>query len=683
MKNKIFKIIILALAILLCTCLFACTYGSDTDIESGNTDTEVGGTNIDSGNTDTESGNKDTSTETGNKDTSTDTNGEGTDAGYFVASIEENKYLTAYPYVGDASVPKELEGVYYSADAPGGNPQDDGTGKIWLTLETMPSYMISNIRIAGEYSSVENVGRSVYCIHGVKSDLTVSAAISTLPTSGEKVFLDYGYGISENGTLTVTWQENPEELLRYVELKYSSKDGEKFTEYVDGSLGKIDLIDMTENEIYSVSIRAIGSKRSGKSYEFKCSYMTGPKDVSFPRVEITTENYVWPEFENATGKPSGCWGAGITNAFYEGCTVTIYDKNNGILYTSPQKTSDDFTGAGLKIRGNTSATSASNQRYPYKIKLDEKADLLHGLVEREQKEGYSDKNWLLLNYGNYDYRAVGDAIADAVGTQWSPDYAYVSLYVNGDYRGLYVLSESVKEGNGEGEEQWRVPVRDSGYVFECDAYWWNEEFSFSTPLTENTPMHFTLKYPDPDKLPEDSGQVAYLVDYLTRFEEALMKNDDSYLDYIDLDSFVKWLLVSDYLSINDGGGCNLFLYKEDATDQTKLKMGPNWDFDSYKGGVDALAVIRLSWDTAPFYYQYLIKKPSFDARYRELFASTHGILEEYINEAFDKIDISAHYELVKYDNKRFGSSLKTLTQRKDSFLDFLKDHIEWMKTKFE
>lgn len=39
-----------------------------------------------------------------------------------------------------------------------------------------------------------------------------------------------------------------------------------------------------------------------------------------------------------------------------------------------------------------------------------------------------------------------------------------------------------------------------------------------------------------------------------------MRNDDSYLDYIDLDSFVKWLLVSDYLGIKDSGGCNLYLY---------------------------------------------------------------------------------------------------------------------------
>jgi hypothetical protein len=410
--------------------------------------------------------------------------------------------------------------------------------------------------------------------------------------------------------------------------------------------------------------------------------MTAPKSVNFPRIEITTDGFVWPSFDQATGKPSGCWGAGIANAEYENCSVIIYNENSEVIYSSLVN-DEEFFGARLKVRGNTSAVYASNQRYPYKIKLDEKADLLSGLIEREDKDGYSDKNWLLLNYGNYEYRTVGDAIADAVGTEWSPDCAYVGLYINGDYRGLYILSESVKEGNGEGEEQARVPVDGSGYVFECDAYWWNEEFSFSTPLTENTPMHFTLKYPDANSLTTDSVQIEYLRDYLTCFEEALMRDDESYLEYIDLDSFVKWLLVSDYLCINDGGGCNLFLYKENSTDETKIHMGPNWDFDSYKGSVDGLAVIRLSWDTAPFYYQYLIKKPSFDARYRELFASTHIKLEEYINDAFEEIDIEAHYRVIKCDNQRFGSSLKTLTERKDVFLEWLDEHIAWMKTQFE
>ena len=82
------------------------------------------------------------------------------------------------------------------------------------------------------------------------------------------------------------------------------------------------------------------------------------------------------------------------------------------------------------------------------------------------------------NYGEEGYRIGGEAIADAVGMEWTPDYCYVMLYVNGDYRGLYVLSESVSRGTGEGEEQWRVNVNKDGYLFECDAYWWNEDILY-------------------------------------------------------------------------------------------------------------------------------------------------------------------------------------------------------------
>ena len=408
--------------------------------------------------------------------------------------------------------------------------------------------------------------------------------------------------------------------------------------------------------------------------------MEAPKSVSFPRVEITTENYIWPDCD-FVGSPSGCWGAGITNAFYEQCVVTIYDKNNEITYTSSAK--NDFTEAKLKIRGNTSARYASNGRFPYKIKLNQKADLLKPFIDRPTDSVvYEDKDWLLLNYGNYGYRVCGEAIGDAVGTEWTPEFCFVSLYVNGEYRGLYVLSEAVEEGSGTDEDKYRVNVDTDGYVFECDAYWWNEDLTMSTPLTENTPMHFTFKYPDPDEITEDSYQYKYLKDYITRFEEALMQDDDSYLDYIDLDSFVKWLLVSDYLCIEDGGGCNLFLYKKDSTDNSKIHMGPNWDFDSFMGNVYGLSVIRLTWDTAPFYYQYLIEKDSFQKRYCEFFKETYEKLTDYVENAFAQIDIENHFELIKFDNVRFGSSLKTLTLRKEVFLDWLDDHIEWMKTQF-
>ena len=662
-KNEFFKIFIAFLLFIMCVSLFGC-YTNNDQISDTSSDKIQ--------NTDTQS------------DQITDSNDTvDQDQGYFVATVNHPGTIDYWLYTEGKTVPSDLEGILYSSDTPGGKPRNDGTGKIYIVLKPEKNLFVYKVNIDGDYSSIENTEGDIYCISGVKSDLKITVTTRTMLSVDREVFLNYGYGISDNGKLTVSWLENENEPLRYVEISYKEGNETK-TEYVDAKSGKTELFTMTENQIYTVSLRAIGYKRMGKTVEIKGCYMNEPKKVNFPRVEVTTENYIWPSCDFVSS-PDDCWGAGITNAFYEQCLVTIYNENNEIVYTSSTKTeeNEDYLDAKIKIRGNTSARYASNGRYPYKIKLNDKADLLKPLTGREtDSDIYEDKNWLLLNYGNDGYRICGDAIADAVGTEWSPDYCYVSLYVNGEYRGLYVLSESVKEGSGNEEEKWRVDVSEDGYVFECDAYWWNEDFSFSTPLTENTPMHFTLKYPDPDNITIDSEEVEYLKNYITKFEEALMQDDDSYLDYIDLDSFVKWLLVSDYLCIEDGGGCNIFLYKKDATDETKLCMGPNWDFDSYMGDAYGLCIIRLSWDTAPFYYQHLIKKDSFMKRYIELFKETYYKLDGYIEEAFAKIDEEAHYELICFDNMRFGTSLKTLTTRKNTFLSWLDTHIEWMKTQF-
>lgn len=613
-----------------------------------------------------------------NKDTDTTDTEIEKEQGYFVATVSDSEYFVHSPYTDGKEVAEELKGIYYSADTPGGSPRNDGTGKIYFYLKPLKTYSVVKVVVNGEYDSLEKLDSDLYCIHGVKSDLTVNANTSTLISTQNEYFQNYGYGITDDGKMIVTWTQNPKSPLRYVEISY---DNGRTVEYVDGDDERAELFTMEENQAYTVSLRAVTYSRVGKTVEIKGCYMNEPKTVPFPRVEITTENFIWPDCD-FVGSPENCWGAGITNALYEQCVVTVFDENNGIIYTSSAQ-NDDYSGAKLKIRGNTSAHNAKNERFPYKIKLDKKTDLLKPLIGRDNDStAYEDKDWLLLNYGNYGYRPCGEAIADAVGTEWTPEYCYVSLYINGEYRGLYVLSEAVEEGSGTEDEKYRVNVDDDGYVFECDAYWWNEDITMSTPLTENTPMHFTFKYPNFEVIGEDSYEYTYLKDYITRFEEALMRDDDSYLDYIDLDSFVKWLLVSDYLCIEDGGGCNIFLYKEDSTDDTKIFMGPNWDFDSFMGSVNGLSTIRLSWDTAPFYYQYLIKKDSFQKRYCELFLQTYQNLNEYVENEFAKTDISAHYELIKYDNARFGVSLKTLTERKEVFLDWLDDHIEWMKSQF-
>jgi len=441
---------------------------------------------------------------------------------------------------------------------------------------------------------------------------------------------------------------------------------------------------MPKNIKYDITMQAVGYSKIGKEIKFNACYMNSPKNVAFPRVEITTEDCYLPTFE-VVNRPSGNWGQGIKNASYEQCVMTVYNKNNEVVFNSASGLTkeDIYLGAKIKVRGNTSATQDPNQKYPYKVKLATKADLLEPLIGREDEtKNYAHKDWVLLTYGEEGYRIGSEAVADAVGTAWTPDYCYVMLYVNGDYRGLYVLSESVSRGTGEGEEQWRVNVDKDGYLFECDAYWWNEDMYFDTPMTSITPMRFTFKHPDTDNFDESSPEYQYIKDYMTRFEEALNSEGDAYLDFIDLESFAKWLLVSDYLCINDAGGANIYLYKKDATDESKVCLGPNWDFDSWMANAEGLSVIRMYYKGSPFYIPFLVKKDSFQEKYVELFNETKDTLDAYIDEAFKHVETEEYEQLLGYETTRFGTKTKSPTKVKDDFKEWLDRHIAWMDTQF-
>ncbi len=644
-------------------------FSSSLDSLTASESEESSITNVESSESESTSESTEQNTESGTEDSALE---------YFVASINKNSLVNVSLYTEGNEPPSELQGLYYSSNAPGGEPRGDGEGSIWLELKPTKKYGIDKIDIAGEYTKIESLGKDIYRIDGVSSNLVISLKTKTLPDLTDRLLKGYGYGISEDGVMCVSWEQSEDNPLRYVEVTYPQGTSLK-VEYIDAGVGTVELFKMTENKDQTVTMRAISEKGVGKRVTMTGHYMPAPRDVAFPRVEITTQGFALPTFEKVNS-PDGCWGQGITNATYEQCVMTIYNENDEIVYTSSEGRSEaqKYLGAKMRVRGNVSAAQASNERYPYKVKLDEKFDLLEPLIGRaDDGKSYADKDWLLLNYGDEAFRPIGEAIADAVGTEWTPEYCYVTLYLNGEYRGLYVLSEAV-ERSGTGEESGRIGTEADGFVFECDAYWWNEDVSFSTPMTENTPMHFTFKYPSSDDLTEQSPELLYLKNYMTEFEEALARDDDSYLDYIDLDSFVKWLLVADYLCIEDSGGSNIFLYKEDSTGETKVKMGPNWDLDSYMCGVNALATIRMYWKEAPFYIHQLIKKDSFMERYRELYNETRDKLSDSIDSAISKIDTEAHEALLEYDNARFGTPKTTLDEQVQEFYEFLEPHLDYM-----
>ena len=193
--------------------------------------------------------------------------------------------------------------------------------------------------------------------------------------------------------------------------------------------------------------------------------------MSLPSITVRRLPVLWVETvdgEEPTCEylyaPPGCIGATINATKVPG-RVVMYLRENGvdnIVYDSGDYVKD-VSGMTIRIRGNTSAFA---NKKPYKIKLQKKRDLLL----RGNDSIYKDKDWLLLK-DDYLLYTAAQKVAQVVGIMWNPANRFVNLVINGSYRGIYLLCESV-----ERNPDCRLNVdKHSGYIFECDPYWWNED----------------------------------------------------------------------------------------------------------------------------------------------------------------------------------------------------------------
>ena len=312
--------------------------------------------------------------------------------------------------------------------------------------------------------------------------------------------------------------------------------------------------------------------------------------VGLPIVVVETVDDEEPTYEESEA-PEGCWGSSIRNATKVPGRVVVYD-NLGVVFDSGPYVAKT-SGMTIKVRGNG---SAREPKKPFKIKLQKKGDMMGNDSQM------ADKDWLLLAVSRWTpmNQVVGMKVNSLCGLQWTPRQRYVNLLFNGDYRGLYLLSESVGRN-----EECRLDVTKTGFIAELDAYWWNEDFYIPSSFPE--PMNYTLKYPDTDDMTPE--QQTYIEHTLGRMEQMLDSAD--YSRYIDVESFARWMLAHDILANIDGGGSNIFLTKRDSTDATRVMMGCLWDFD-------AIMLDPDTWDAAhnAYYFKHLWANPNTEFAYR-------------------------------------------------------------------
>ncbi len=488
------------------------------------------------------------------------------------------------------------------------------------------------------------------------------------PTVLPSYFIDnFCSNTDSDGTIVFSWKYVSDDF-DYLNIVVKATDGsfsdektvtdKNETEYkIHGALGKIYTYSFTP---YSSS----GDK--GKSFTGTRFVPASEIEKNLPTLIVTTKDYEWPDCDYIT-HPEGSCGEGITNNDYIFMNAVLYDADGRELY----KTDINYK-SKIKIRGNT---SAYGDKKPYKIKLDKKADILSPITGRTGKQ-YKDKEWLLITNGTTLNNVIGFSTNEYLGIEYTPAYAYVELIINGDYRGIYMIVESVKQGNVNEEKQSRCQVDDDGFVFENDPYWWNEDVFFRTNRYH---YQYTFKYPDTDDI--TSSQINYIKQYMDKFETALEEKNDSYLEYIAVDSFVSWVMVHEYLGAYDGAGSNQYLMLRNSKPETKIEMTTTWDFDGIMNPNENNKHANINRAGFFFTNKLLAKKSFHDLCSKKYEDTKDGILNA-INAKIDALDSTAIDAARQNDAIRWRNSFISVATQKEAINTWITQRLEFLDREY-
>jgi hypothetical protein len=264
-------------------------------------------------------------------------------------------------------------------------------------------------------------------------------------------------------------------------------------------------------------------------------------------------------------------------------TMSVLDAATNNVADSAKGTHYDI---GIKVRGQSSA------KFPkpgYSVEVrDEKGEgmdvSMFGLPPGDDwvfHGPYVDKSLMRNALAHWLFRQAG---------HYSPRSRHFDLYINGVYRGVYVLLEKIKRG------KYRVNVSklketdvagDSvtgGYIWAFDKTgtntggMGNEDINkegFKTADGLNVIMH----YPKKENLQQQ--QQAYLKKYLEDLENLFKngKNGSGYENYVDMTSALDYVLHEEVTNNSDSYWCSFFLHKPKDSKGGKVTLGPAWDFN--------------------------------------------------------------------------------------------------------
>lgn len=242
----------------------------------------------------------------------------------------------------------------------------------------------------------------------------------------------------------------------------------------------------------------------------------------------------------------------------------------------------------IEIRGSTSQSFPKKQ-YGFETQNNDGSNNNVSLL------GLPNENDWILSAPYSDKSLIRNILAYKLSERlghYAPRTRLCELVLNGEYLGVYVLTEKIKTDNNRLNISKLKPDEitgddlTGGYIIKIDK---STGSSCSGWWTEISDTYIQHEYPDCyDMVPE---QKKYIENYVNDFEKALFSeyfadSVQGYRQRLDLKSTFDYFFVNEVSKNVDAYRLSTFMYKDKDSKGGKLTFGPVWDYNLAFGNVN-------------------------------------------------------------------------------------------------
>lgn len=333
----------------------------------------------------------------------------------------------------------------------------------------------------------------------------------------------------------------------------------------------------------------------------------------------------------------------------------------------------------LSMRGTSYKT---NEKKSLTVAFDKSTELLD--------MGNHKKYNLLSN--NYDPSLLKTELffkmAEQFGLSYTPRAANISVFIDGNYAGVYTLTTKVSVGKN------KIDISDKDYLINfggmnpINPVFYESETYFSDNDLKDP--YFDVCYPE--KIQDTYPIQSAVQNFISSTENV---DDDSYEDYVDIDDMIRYYWVQEIGMNYDA--CFRSTYATYNHSDQKIHMGPIWDMELTLGSVlekngimfdtpDGWRIRHMSW------YPRLFAREEFVTRanntfIKENYSQILHDLSDYIKEREDFMSVDGELNLRLYRHIELSNILQERRwyyyEFADSIRDFYDKRIAWIEANLE